>query len=135
MAHDLVSLKHRFNYNCIIGDTKLNTSLPLLHQKEVPIQKAKKSVKNGFAGLADILNMSHDGDEDEATDIIEHIAKKPSKKSRIDDIINGIQNINITHNILNSGYVPKINVIAQSKSVEEEEELAPSSLYTLASEL
>lgn len=133
MAHDLVSLKHRFNYNCIIGDTKLNTSLPLLHQKEVPIQKAKKSVKNGFAGLADILNISHD--EDEATDIIEHIAKKPSKKSRIDDIINGIQNINITHNILNSGYVPKNNVIAQSKSVEEDEELAPSSLYTLASEL
>tara|TARA_B110001469_G_C9646011_1_gene326515 strand:+ start:1280 stop:2656 length:1377 start_codon:yes stop_codon:yes gene_type:complete len=142
MNQDLETLKDRFNYSCIIGASKLNTiSVPLKPGKK----RKKTSNNNGLSGLSAILNLSNNTDESsyDQEDVKVSQKKTSSSKnnnmSRVDTIIDNLNTMGITHNILNSQYVPVRKIEAFDTELpdmrEETEETEHNEIYTLPSQL
>lgn len=112
-------------------------------------EKTNKYSRNkddkGFAGLAGILNLLNDSDEPDSPSEV-HVKSKTrskSKLSRVDSIIDSLTKMDISHNTLNSLYVPpskKDNFSTIDTNIGENTDShggppPKSELYTLPSQL
>lgn len=80
-------------------------------KKEDEKRKKKEAKLAGLSGLARILKMNDDSDDDD--DVSSKKAKSSNKDNdqdsgnRVDNIINALKSMNISHNVLQSSHAPK----------------------------
>ena len=137
MTHDLNELQDKFNYRTSINFNTNKPVIynkdrrPLFSKEPEPEKLSEEEIKKqeqekiaeekrkkkeeklaGLSGLARILKMNDDSDDDD--DVVTSKKTKSSKNNddedngnRVDNIINALKSMNISHNVLQSVNAPK----------------------------
>lgn len=143
MSNDLETLKHRFNYHNVIDfeidrptiavsrNVNCNESDNVKEIKKANrVEKKKEEKPTGLSGLAKILRLNDDSDDEcETSNNNENDDEEEvTEKNRVEHIIKTLKSMNISHNVLQSSSAPK--AVAQEKEEISTNAIEPHSFMT-----
>ena len=119
MSSNLEQLKQRFNYKNALN-TGITRPIISLRPKQEPLkttievavsstskEKPKKEKAKGLTGLARILKLNEDLEDEEESNNDSEQNRETKNMSRVEEIIHTLKGMSISHNILQSSSAPK----------------------------